>query len=265
MAHYIAELIQSAEAATGEGRSAKLAECAAAILDLWKHRSHLPHGRRPFEDLEPILNALEALDPCSERVRCYYQPLQEADESEEDPKVRKWLRSAAQLDDSAKILIRYCLARASHTARDKSKAWISAAEAAGLEDGVELPVVRFVKSEADLLESLELGNSDRKRIATEFGGSRDFRKTSDIVLYDLRERLDVEGQSGSKIGTESAAAARKARIAPEVRIKNIPTKRNILAKSKKSVDRAADRGRKVTSRTQPKRTRAKAKRTKMRS
>src|ERR1035437_5611721 len=103
MAHYIAELIQAAEAATSEARPARMAECAAAILDLWKHRSHVPHDRRPFEDLEPILNALQSLDPASDRRRYYYQTLQEADEGEDRSEVQQWLRIVDQLDDSAKI------------------------------------------------------------------------------------------------------------------------------------------------------------------
>jgi hypothetical protein len=196
MAHYIAELIQAADAATGEARAAKMTECAGAILDLWKHRSHLPHGNRPFRDLEPILTALESLSLVSERHRYYYQPLREANESEERPEVRRWLQIVDQLDDSAKILIRYCLARASESARDKSKSWVALAEAAGLEDGPELPVIRFVKSEADLLESLELDNSDRKRIEDRIARLERFRTTSDILLADLRERLDAADGMG---------------------------------------------------------------------
>ena len=190
MAHYIAELIQATEAATGEARAARMAECATAVLDLWKHRSRLPRDRRPFEDLEPILSALESLDPGSERVRYYYQPLHESNEGEESPEVRQWLRIANQLDDSAKILIRYCLARASQSALDKTKPWVALAEAAGVEEGVEFPVIRFVKSEADLLESLELHNSDRKKIEDRIRRLERFRETSEILLADLRERLD---------------------------------------------------------------------------
>lgn len=62
MAHYIAELIHSAETADTEDRSEKLSRCASAILDLWEHRSELPNGKRPFEDVEPILRALQSLD-----------------------------------------------------------------------------------------------------------------------------------------------------------------------------------------------------------
>lgn len=193
MAHYIAELIKATEAASGEARAARLAECAAAVLDLWKHRSRLPRDRRPLEDLEPILNALQSLDPGSGRTRYYYQALHESNEGDESPEVRQWLRIAEQLDDSVKILIRYCLARASRSAIDKTKPWVALAEEAGVEEGVEFPVLRFVKSEADLLESLELDNSDRKKIEDRIRRLESFRETSKILLADLRERLDEAG------------------------------------------------------------------------
>ena len=63
MAHYIAELIGEAKTAKIEDRPAKLAKCADAILKLWDHRHQLADGKRPFEDLEPIMRALASLDP----------------------------------------------------------------------------------------------------------------------------------------------------------------------------------------------------------
>src|SRR6202050_2818855 len=63
MAHYLAELIRNAETAGVEDRPEKLLRCASAITDLWRHRSELPNGKRPFEEIEPILRALETLDP----------------------------------------------------------------------------------------------------------------------------------------------------------------------------------------------------------
>jgi hypothetical protein len=63
MAHYIAELIVKVEAARSEERDKLSSCCAAAILDLWRHRSVLPNGKRPFEEIEPILRAIQSLDP----------------------------------------------------------------------------------------------------------------------------------------------------------------------------------------------------------
>lgn len=95
MAHYIAELIQSAETASAEDRPDKMARCAEAILELWKHRSALPNGKRPFEDIEPILQGLESLDPHTDGPR-YFRPLFAATHKEQE------LVDTAKTDDSAR-------------------------------------------------------------------------------------------------------------------------------------------------------------------
>jgi len=71
MAHYIAELIEGAEAATEADRPEKLAKCSEIILALWQHRSELPNGKRPFEEFEPIFRAIESLDPDDDTPRYY--------------------------------------------------------------------------------------------------------------------------------------------------------------------------------------------------
>lgn len=258
MAHYIAELIKAAEASAGGDRSAKMSECAAAILELWKHRSHLPPSRRPFENLEPVLGALKSLDPDAERVRYYYEYLHEGNQLEGEPEVRLWLRIVDQVNDSAKILIRYCLARASQSAREKSEPWVSLAEAAGLEDGVELPVIRFVKSEADLFEATELGSKDRKRIEDRIRRLERFRKTSEILLSDLRERLHIgRGGTGAHMATGSTAS-RKVRVA-QTKAKNAPAKQTMVRKNKNSSDRPVKRGQNIISRTSGKQSTPKSK------
>ena len=87
MAHYIAELIEAAETAKVEERPAKLAKFADAILKLWEHRHHLPNGKRPFEDLEPILRALESLDPNDDTARYFRSLRMASDESEKNVKL----------------------------------------------------------------------------------------------------------------------------------------------------------------------------------
>ena len=84
MAHYIAELIEDAETAKVENRPAKLAKCADAIIGLWERRHRLPNGKRPFEDLEPILRALESLDPADDTPRYFRSPREAADETEQN-------------------------------------------------------------------------------------------------------------------------------------------------------------------------------------
>lgn len=80
MAHYVAELIHSAETASGEDRQAKAAVCADAILSLWAHRVQFPKGMRPLEEIEPILRTLESLDLNNDPKRFYPSQIEIAED-----------------------------------------------------------------------------------------------------------------------------------------------------------------------------------------
>lgn len=142
MAYYIAELIQRAETAEPNNRVVDLAKCAEAILEIWKHRSHFPAGKRPLEDFEPILRTLEDLDPDRDMHRYFVSLRRAAAEDEETSEASEWLRKADELDYSARILIRYCLARAAQDATDKNREWVALAQNADVEEGVDSVIVR---------------------------------------------------------------------------------------------------------------------------
>ncbi len=190
MAHYIAELIEGAETATAEDRSEKLAKCAEAILTLWMHRYELPNGKRPFEEFEPIIRAIESLDPDNDTPRYFRSVRNTIDKSEESSGARKWLELADGLDYSAKVLIRYCLEQASQDAIDKSQEWVTLAEAAGLEEAIEFPVIRFITAENELAN--ESGTDERARRLLEDRISRlnAFKKMADALASDLCRKLE---------------------------------------------------------------------------
>jgi hypothetical protein len=189
MAHYIAELIEAAETAKAEDRPAKLAKCADAILDLWERRHQLPNGKRPFEDLEPILRALESLDPNDDTPRYFRSPRTAANETEQNPETRKWLELADGLDYSAKILIRHCLTQAAKTALDKSKDWVALAKAAGLDDGIDLQVIRIITDESDLLKASDPDDIARRRLEDRIKRLDGFMKVAESLVSDLRRQL----------------------------------------------------------------------------
>jgi len=189
MAHYIAELIKDAETAKVEERSAKFAKCANAILGLWERRHQLPDGKRPFEDLEPILRALESLDPTDDTPRYFRSPRMAVDETEQNAETRKWLELADDLDYSAKILIRYCLTQAARTALDRSKDWAVLAENAGLDQGIDLPVIRFITDESDLTKSSEPDDIARKLLEDRINRLNEFKKMTNVLASDLRRQL----------------------------------------------------------------------------
>jgi len=190
MAHYIAELIEEAETAKVEERPAKFGQCADAILKLWERRHQLPNGKRPFEDLEPILRALESLDPTDDTPRYFRSQRLEANKTEQKSETMKWLDLADDLDYSAKILIRYCLTQAAQTALDKSKGWVALAEAAGFEDDIDLPVIRFIADESDLTKASEPDARARKLLEGRLKRLDGFKKMADTLASDLQRQLE---------------------------------------------------------------------------
>lgn len=153
MAHYIADLIQDAEKANAEERPAKMRACSDAILNLWKHRHTLPNGKRPFEEIEPLLRALESLDPEDATPRYFRSTRAAAGDGDEKDETKSWLKVIDGLDYSARVLIRYCLAQAAQTALDKSVEWVALAEAAGADDSVESPIIRVIVEEDSMLKA----------------------------------------------------------------------------------------------------------------
>ena len=144
--HYIADLMETARTAGHETRVAKQEKCSKAALELWKHRSQLPAGQRPLQEFDPILRTMESLDPDKEEGRYFGLLWREAAETEEGTETSKWLRFADSLDYSARILIRYCLARAAQGAADISREWVSLAN----EAEASAPASRHV---TDVIES----------------------------------------------------------------------------------------------------------------
>ena len=189
MAHYIAELIEGAEAATAEDRSEKLTKCAETILALWKHRYELPNGKRPFEDFEPIFRAIESLDPDNDTPR-YFRSVRNANnKSEENTGAGKWLELADGLDYSAKVLIRYCLEQASQDALDKSQEWVKLAEVAGLEDAIEFPVIRILTGDNDLENKSGTDDRARKILEDRINRLTTFKRMAETLVSDLRQKL----------------------------------------------------------------------------
>jgi hypothetical protein len=189
MAHYIAELIEEAETSKVEERPAKLVKCADAILKLWEHRHLLSNGKRPFEAWEPILRTIESLDPIDNTPRYFRSQRIAVDGAEQNAETRKWLGLADGLDYSAKNLIRYCLIQAAQTALDKSKKWVKLAQAAGLEDYIELPVIRFIIDKSDLSKESEPDDSARKLLEDRINRLDEFKKMTNALASELRRQL----------------------------------------------------------------------------
>lgn len=187
MAHYIAELIQDAEKACPEERPAKMQACCDSILNLWKHRHMLPNGNRPFEELEPILRALESLDPEDDTPRYFRSVRTVTIDAEENGVAEAWLKLIDDLDYAAKILIRNCLTQAAQNAINKSAEWVALAEAAGADEGIEFSIIRVIIQEDSMLNEPDPGEEARKCIEDRIKRLEDFAKMAMAVVSDLRQ------------------------------------------------------------------------------
>ncbi len=190
MAHHLADLIKDAESARLEERPAKLTYCTKTILDIWERRHQLPNGKRPFEDSEPILRALESLDPADDTPRYFRAQRIEIDETEQNLETKKWLEIANGLDYSAKVLIGFCLTQVAQTTIGKSQGWVALAKAAGLEDGIELPVIRFVTDQNDLNTAIEPDAKARKLLEDRIERLDGFKKMAEGLSTQLRRQLE---------------------------------------------------------------------------
>lgn len=189
MAHYIADLIAKAESATDEERRSAEKSCFDAILALWNHRAELPNGKRPFEELEPVVRAIESLDPDNNTPRYLRSARASVGDNVEEPEAESWLRMVEGLDYSARVLIGYCLGQAARAAADKSKEWVKLAEAAGANRGVSEIVIRFISSPADLEEDADIDEEARRQLEERLRRLESFTQIANALATQWREQL----------------------------------------------------------------------------
>lgn len=189
MAHHIADLIQQVGAKTGEAKLAAERTCFEAILNLWEHRAELPNGKRPFQDMEPVLRAVESLDPENNTPRYFRTARPPRGGTVEKAESEMWLDTVEGLDYSAKVLIGYCLSAAADVAKDKSSDWVKLAEAAGAEDGVSEIVIRFVSSATDLQKKPAVTQELRRRLEDRLKRLEGFAKLAATFADQLRTQL----------------------------------------------------------------------------
>lgn len=190
MAHYIAELIHDAENANEEDRPASMQACSEAILNLWKHRHELSNGKRPFEEVEPILRALESLDPENDTPRYFRSARSAADEEvEKDSEVTSALMLVDGLDYSARLLIRYCMTEAAQATLDRTAKWVALAEEAGVADGIEFPTIRMISDESDLLMKSDPDEITKERLRDRIARLDSFIEMANALASKLRQRV----------------------------------------------------------------------------
>lgn len=158
IAHYIAEKIKKAENLKGEEKKKAEDDCFNAILKLWKHRWVLPHGKRPLENFEPILNLLQKLAP--EKDDPYFFPVIPTElkpQNDDKPEIGSsqfWVEVAEQIDKVARIWIQDILKLAGEAANDERTAeWL--VSSVNVPDNDDRNIIQLIIREKTLDEELE--------------------------------------------------------------------------------------------------------------
>ena len=63
MAHYVAEMMFSAENLSGDEKTKAEEKCCDVILKLWEHRRSIPRNKPFLQDFESLLETLDRLNP----------------------------------------------------------------------------------------------------------------------------------------------------------------------------------------------------------
>jgi hypothetical protein len=113
--------------------------------------------------------------------------------AEEKIEAKNWLQLADEVDYSAKILIRYCLAQLAKAPLDKSKELAALAEAAELDGSVELSVIRIIITEKKLLEEPDPNEPTRNMLEHRIERLESLKKLTDELRTAMQEQLELLG------------------------------------------------------------------------
>ena len=191
MAHYVAELIDGARDAPPAERGAARGECFEKILELWDHRAALPNGRRPFENLEPIMRALESLEPGNDARRYCGSVGSAMGASDEGPAMQSVVEFVNSVDHAARIIVVQALVEAALPVLDESRELVALAEEAGADTGPAGIVVAFISKNAGREEQSDEADSERRELAGRIESLELFTRLAAAVSDDLRRRLDA--------------------------------------------------------------------------
>lgn len=200
MAHFIAERMDAAERATPEARASAQDACAQAIFKLWEYRNSLPSHIQPFRDLEPLLQTLASLD-VGKGPRFRYLPDYPSNQKLEgtDTQESDFLKTAVNLDYSARVLIQYLLGAAAESAANKASPWLEAAIDANADAVLELRVVEFVLAGTKLPSADEAA---REALLDKIEKLEAFSQLAAAVATEFRSRLELAAGNENCNSTE---------------------------------------------------------------
>lgn len=191
MAHYVAQQMVAAQSARGKAKSAAEKRCFQTILSLWQHRASLPNGHRPFEDFEPILRVLAAIDPMAKHPFYHrLMPTRDAESTIEPGTVEAWVDFIVKIDAAARVLIQTALDEACELADNKrTRAFLRSAIRSSRRGDLEIVGVMLARSKESADPRAELIQSRLNQLGA-------FAKICWAAEKDLKHKLQRRSKMG---------------------------------------------------------------------
>ncbi|WP_341279737.1 hypothetical protein [Paenibacillus sp. FSL H8-0537] len=189
MAHYIAEQIEIAEHSSGIQKQMAEERCFETILKLWNHKLSFPRGSRPFENFEPILRTLARLDPENDR-HFFFESKEDATENVPE-EVQKWMDIANEIDEAARVWLKYVFEKAVMAATDNSTIeWLENSVALQEEDKFSV-IFRDLHSDIDDIWGEGQKENERKRkiIISRIKKLEAFAEMNQLLLTEYGDEL----------------------------------------------------------------------------
>ena len=120
MAHYVAELIDSAENVDDPSlRSQARDKCCETIIRLWEHRASFPRGGRPLGNIEGVLGAIN-------NIRSKKNPWTGPSSSHDVKRMSKdWMELAKSVEDAGLRICRIAILTAiAEASFEKEQCWL---------------------------------------------------------------------------------------------------------------------------------------------
>lgn len=187
IANYIAEKMDAAIRADGKEKSSAERVCFEAILMLWEYQRCLPQTARPFNEFEPIFNALEHIDP-NKTYPSYFS--NENGEEQPPEEIAQTMEFITHLDNATRIIISFFVRNAMMSAMDESTPrWLAGIK--GLEPLEEAKVIFKCIPEIGANTDEESQNEEIKtEISEHIRQLEIFEGISQIIKSALNERLE---------------------------------------------------------------------------
>jgi|TARA_R110002073_G_scaffold212560_3_gene372894 hypothetical protein len=185
MCNYIAEKILLAEQTDNEDTKQ---ECFDTILKLWERHSSFPDGKRPFENLEPVLETLNSLNPSNQNNRYLSNPFAQLSSGKDGNDLNSWLKMTKVLDKNARILIYFCINQAiKETIDEDTKNWLTE-----ISQLLEDPVIKFKFLYPDEDESIT--NQDKiESLRGKLATMKEFKSLSESIMGAIEDEIsDLE-------------------------------------------------------------------------